>query len=181
MNFKWKHILFYALGILANLLLETVFLPSYNIAGIRPDTVIAAVVCIGILRGSASAGAYGMVTGFLIDILYSPYMGYFALPYSLIGFTAGLFSQQMYAQNLAFPTAFSAVATLLKEAILGLETRVVGYKTVANGAFFRYFVPEALFTAVVTLIVFYFLRAQLRKQWKRSRWEGINTMARFDE
>lgn len=173
MNLRWSNILLYVLGVLANILLETAFLPRYNIAGSRPDTIVVVVISLGILRGSMTAGSYGLLTGALIDVLYSPYLGFMALPYTIIGFVSGLFSEQYFAQNLVVPSLFAVIATLLKEGLLGVQVALLGYRPYMRGAVLQYFIPEALFTALVMAPIFFVLQQRLQRQWRRSRWESI--------
>ncbi len=170
---KWNSIALYIIGLVLNLLLETVFLPHFNLFGIRPDTVIIIVVALGILRGSMTAGIYGLLAGLLIDLLYSPYLGMMALPYTVVGYIAGFFSEQYFALNPVVPALFAVIASLLKEGIIGIQVMLLGARYYMRGAVLRYFIPEAICTALLLVPVFLLLRRQMRKEWRRSRWDSF--------
>ncbi len=166
-----RAVLTYIGAIFANLILNCIVFPHVVPYGLLPDSVVALTVAIAIVSGSLAGGVYGLVVGLILDILFSRYLGLYALGYMLIGLLAGLFARQYYAQNLVFPPIVAFLLCLLKEGLIALQLRIAGTTFVVGTAFWRYLLPSAVLTGLLTIPLYYFYRRSHRTDLRRSRWD----------
>lgn len=85
-------ILSIAFGILivgASLLVQTVVLPALGVSALAPHLVLAAIMAVGLTTGKLPGLAAGALTGLTMDLLFTPGLGFYALPLSVLGYWAG--------------------------------------------------------------------------------------------
>ena len=99
--------------------LDNTLFNSIEIYGLRPDVTLAVVVSLGVLIGSAPAGAIGFGMGLLSDIFFNKIIGLSALTYMLTGVLSGFFYRKFYADNLIIPTVIAA-AVVITSAVVGV-------------------------------------------------------------
>lgn len=170
---KTRNVLLLILGIFANFLLETVLQSRIQIFGLLPDSVIVFTVVIGVNLGSAIGATYGTVVGVLIDMMYGPYVGFYTLAYTLCGYLSGLFNTQYFSQHLFVPPIFAFLFCLFKELVMYGQLRIAGLHFEVGSAIWRYFIPSAAITALLTVPIFAIMRQTWRTEWRRARWENL--------
>lgn len=96
---KW---LFYSLaGLLPVWLLDAYVLSRYPVAGLTPQLLPLAVVCVAILEGAYAGTGFGLATGLLWTLTYAGTMSMRILLLSLLGMLVGVLAQ--YALQQSFP------------------------------------------------------------------------------
>lgn len=154
---------------LLSLFFDTVFFTRLNLYGIRPDVLMASVVCCAILQGSVPGAIMGAVAGFVIDILFGNALGVNACLYMIAGFAAGIFHEKFYASNAVVPAVTAGVGSMVKELIIGVVL-VLGRKDVNLFILFpRFIVPIALMTAAVCALWHILFKRLFESQTKRKR------------
>lgn len=143
--------IFVILAMMAGLYLDSVFFARVNIAGIRPDAVMAMAASLGVILGMKPGAIIGLVTGLVADILFSPRVGLSAIGYMAAGLVGGFFYQKYYADNIIIPAAVAAVGALFKECIMAAAARLCGARFDFFGLLGSYILPCALFTALVCM------------------------------
>lgn len=160
---KWL----FAIVVVLAFYLDNVVFSRLNILGIRPDTALVVVVCLGVLTGSVPAAATGLVMGLIADIFFNKIVGPTALVYMLSGMAGGLFYRKFYADNLIIPTVTATVCFFIKEHIFLIVTRLYGGRPPYFMTLASYILPSMLLTGGVCLLVHLFLKHNLfRPLWR---------------
>lgn len=163
-------VLWEALIILCNVILETIAFAHGNfLFGIRPDLTIAAIVALSLVSGPLKGGVYGMITGLILDMLYGTSIGITALIYFLVGLLCGVFNRKFYAENQVFPVILAFFAYLFKEACMMLKMLLTKTDFDFIALMWRYIIPGAILTSVITLPVYIIYKRVKQSQLRRMR------------
>ena len=138
--------------LLVALVLQSTVLYRIEIAGARPDLLVAYVVYLAWMRGPVVGTIAGFTVGLVQDLDASVPLGLNALAKSLIGFMVAKAGFRVHRSNAGVRFAFFFVAMLVHDVI---------YYAVASegdpGAFAKQMVlvavPSALYTGVVVVIL----------------------------
>lgn len=168
---KWTQPLTIVGLLLANLVLESNIFIHMNLWGLRPDSIVAVTIAVALVSGSGKGALYGVASGLIIDVLFSRYLGMYALGYTLIGFLVGFFTDKYYAHNAVFPGIAAFLAHLFKEGAMALQLAVIGARFEMGMAFWRYIVPSAVLTALITIPLYIVYRRNRRFEMRRAKWE----------
>lgn len=162
---KWLFILVLAVAFY----LDTTFFNLVNLYGIRPDVMLAVVVSLGFLLGSAPAAAVGFGLGLLADIFFNKIVGLTALTYMLTGVAAGFFYRKYYADNLIIPTVTAAVAAFVKTHVFLLAVAIAGARPGYFLTLAAYIIPVSLVTAGAEALIHLLLKKTLfRPLWRQA-------------
>lgn len=167
-----KQILTFAVALLVNLLLESVIFVRFGILGIRPDSIIPVIIAMSLVSGSAKGTIYGFAIGMLLDVLFSRYLGMYAVGYVFIGLLAGFFSDKYFAHNPIFVALLTLFAYFAKEGIFALQLIIMRFEFTVGTAFWRYFLPSAMLTTIVSIPVYYIYKKDRKIEMRRSRWDS---------
>jgi rod shape-determining protein MreD len=140
------------LVLLVALVLQSTVLHRIEIAGVRPDLLIAFVVYIAWMRGPVVGTIAGFSVGLIQDLDASVPLGLNAFAKSLVGFLVAKAGFRVHRANAGVRFAFFFIAMLVHDVI---------YYGVASGgdpaAFAKQMVltavPSALYTGVVVVIL----------------------------
>lgn len=113
------------------LLLKTIVLPTFAIAGLRPDTVVLVVVGVGLLEGPDSGLRLGFAAGLLQDLLSGgdALVGLGAIVLLAVGYAAGLARPYIASTQQAGAVVLAGVlaaGATLGYGILGKVFAVIG-------------------------------------------------------
>lgn len=159
-----------ALVIIANVVLETVALDTGRFLwGIHIDLTAAIVTAYALVSGPRKGSVYGLIVGLILDMLTGTGVGILALGYFAMGLLCGLFNGRFYAQNKVFPAILALFATLGKEAYLMLVTSMQKIEFHAVTMIWRYIVPGAVLTALITLPIYVAYSRIKKSQLRRTR------------
>lgn len=151
-----------ALVLTVVLVLQATLLYRIEIAGIRPDLLVAFVVYMGWMRGPIVGTAAGFAVGLVQDLDAPGPLGLNALSKSLIGFLVAKAGFRVHRSNVGVRFAFFMLAMLLHDAV---------YFAVATsgdlGRFFfemfRVALPTALYTTLMVLLLLALVERVSRK------------------
>ena len=147
-------ILITGLIIFVNFILQTTLVPLLAIQGIFPNTALIIVTSYALLRGSKEGAIIGGCCGLLMDIFFNKMIGFYTLLYLAMGLLFGRSQKTFYRENYILPVIFCAVSTVLYQAVLYITGFV--FRGEGNLLFFLFsvLVPELVYTAVVTILIY---------------------------
>ncbi|MGH7681831.1 MAG: rod shape-determining protein MreD [Candidatus Eiseniibacteriota bacterium] len=141
-----------AIVLLVVLILQATLLFRMEIAGIRPDLLVAFVVYLGWMRGPIAGTTGGFIVGLVQDLDAPGPLGLNALSKSIVGFLVAKAGFRVHRSNLGVRFAFFFFAMLVHDMIYFAVTTAGDL-----GAFLlqmlRIALPSALYTSVVVLLL----------------------------
>lgn len=167
-----KQIIWLIVMVLFNVVLESILIPTANVFGLRPDSVIPLIVAMSLVSGAAKGSMYGFTVGLILDVYFSRYLGMYAMGYVFWGIVIGLFSDRYFAQNLIFPFLAGSMGYLFKEGTIAIQLMMLGTTFSFGNAFWRYFLPSAILTGIVSVPVYWFYQRNRRFEMRRSKWDS---------
>lgn len=147
-------ILITGLIIFVNFILQTTLFRLLAIQGIFPNTALIIVTSYALLRGSKEGAIIGGCCGLLMDVFFSKMIGFYTLLYLAIGLLFGRSQKTFYRENYILPVIFCTISTVLYQAVLYITGFV--FRGEGNLLFFLFsvLVPELVYTAVVTILIY---------------------------
>lgn len=158
-----------ALTIFLGLVLDTTLFSRWTFKGIRPDLLLVIIVGLALIRGKRAGLVWGGIAGALQDLLVggSTLAGYILIK-PLLGFLNGFLTKKIYRENILLPVILVLMMTFLQELlVLFLH---IGLVKAWLHAMLVIILPEAVFNAILTLIVY-----PLLLKWE----ERAETMSAF--
>ena len=152
------------LGILITIcfVLQTALFPFLEIAGIAPDLMLILTVSFGLMRGRKEGMLVGFFCGFLYDVYFGYAIGPFMILYMILGYCNGFFHRLYLVEDVLLPI----IIILVDDLIFNFATYVI-FATYLKDII----LPEMIYTALITLIVFKFfafVNKTLKKMEKAS-------------
>ncbi|MCI8287758.1 MAG: rod shape-determining protein MreD [Lachnospiraceae bacterium] len=142
------------LFILICFILQCSVFGSLAFAGIIPNLMIILASAFGFMRGETEGLLIGFFCGLLIDIFFGEFLGFYALLMMYIGYVNGKFSRIFYPEDIKLPL----VLIILSDLSYGIICYVLTFMLRSRLQFVYYFthiiLPEALYTIVVTLLLY---------------------------
>ncbi|MDD3919553.1 MAG: rod shape-determining protein MreD [Eubacteriales bacterium] len=161
------------IGILLCVYFDSIFFAKLNIAGIRPDVMLAFVVSFSILEGPLMGAVLGGAGGLLMDILFGRALGVYAALYLIAAVAAGVFYGKFYADNVVIPAVTAVIAGIAKDLVLALIVLAMGTKFQFAMLLVQYILPCALSTGVMCLLIHLLLKPMVARQVARRRAERL--------
>ncbi len=146
--------LFLTLTVIVNLIFTGAVFPNINFFGVYPDLIICTMASFAALEKSMTAAGVGFICGITLDIMFTGTIGFFTLPYFLVGM--GLFfvtSRMRYIDPVLLPEALAAGAFIVKELISAMLAYMLGVNFSFSHRLLHYTLPELLLTAVLMLLI----------------------------
>lgn len=153
-----------ALALILAAYLDSIFFNLFNIAGTRPDAMLAAVVSLGVLLGFAPAALIGFFAGLFMDSMFGRAIGLSALSYMIAGAIGGMLYKKYYADNVIMPALAVAAAGLLKEHIMALALKISGGTFSYFDMLLSYIVPCVLLSAALSMVMHAVLKRAFSRQ-----------------
>lgn len=162
----------YFLLILLIYIIQTTFLSSISIVGVKPNLMLITVVAIGFLKGEYDALFCGCAAGILCDSFSAAYIGGNLFLYGIIGFLVGVICKEYYKENVITPMIVTAVATLA----FGFGNYVInvllrGFTNVGYYLFIR-IIPEIVYNSIFMIVVYiiaFYINGKFEKKIKYKR------------
>lgn len=159
----------YTIGIIISFLLQTSVFEFLKLADTTPNVMLIFVVCIAMMRGRKEAVPIGFFCGLLIDIFYGNVLGQYALLYIVIGYINGFIHKIYYEDDFILPFAVLAINALVYDLLIYFF-----FFLLRGRLGFWYFlgkliIPEALYTAIVAILVYWVLLLILSKLDEREK------------
>lgn len=135
-------------------LLETTIFNYLELASIKPNLLIILTASFGFMQGKKEGMFVGVLSGFLLDICFGQYIGFYILLYTLVGYANGFFQKLYYDENIKLPLILIGGSELAYGILIyGLQ-----FMLQSDFHFFYYLghviIPEMLYTIIVTLIIY---------------------------
>lgn len=147
-------ILLTSILVFVNFILQTTLLPYLSIGGVLPNTALIIVVSYALLRGSISGAMVGFFSGMLMDIFFGTSIGFYALLFLLAGLTIGRSQKEFYRENYLLPVIICSLTAMVYESIVFITGFVFQGETNILYFLLRLLIPEAVYTAVVTVPIY---------------------------
>lgn len=127
---------------------------SLDFGSVSPNLLLVLVVSLGLMRGKRTGLLIGFFSGFLADIFFGAYMGFFSLLYMYLGYLAGFFHRIFYPEEVKLPMFLIGISDLL----YGISCFCFLFLLRGRVEFGYYFlhicIPECIYTLVITIIVY---------------------------
>lgn len=140
--------------VLSCFLLQSTILHTFAMGSITPNLLIVITSTIGFMRGKKEGMLTGFLSGLLIDLFFSNYLGFQALFYMLIGYCNGYFQRLFFNDDVKLPLALIAMS----EFIYGIGIFTFGFLLRSRFGFSFYFMniimPEFVYTLLATLLLY---------------------------
>lgn len=130
-----------------------------QILQLQPCLTLCVMACLGAVYGRMSGALSGLCAGVLMDLLFGPARGFYALIYLVAGYLAGaVYERGMQQTPLAFGL-FVGILYIVREVITAVMSLFVGVQ-LGNALilFIRFILPAAVMTGVLAIPVFLVLR-----------------------
>ena len=140
--------------ILVCFILQCTVFRSLAFGGIIPNLMIILTSSFGFMRGDREGLIIGFFCGLLCDIFYGDILGFYALMYMYIGFVNGKFSRIFYPEDIKLPIALIVVSDLTYGIVCYILQFLLRGKFDFPYYFTRVILPEAVYTIMVTIILY---------------------------
>lgn len=144
------------------MILQATFLYRFEIAGIRPDLLVAFVVYLGWMRGPIAGTVGGFLVGLIQDLDAPGPLGLNALSKTIVGFAVAKAGFRVHRANAGVRFAFFLFAMLAHDVIY-FAASSLGDVGLFTKQMFTIAVPSALYTALVVIV----LLGLVENVWKR--------------
>lgn len=159
-----------ALFIIICFVLQCSVFDSLAFAGIIPNLMIILTSSFGFMRGEKEGLVIGFFSGLLNDIFFGSFLGFYALLLMYIGYINGKFSRIFYPEDIKLPLALIVISDLSYGIICYVLTFMLRSRFQFTYYFMHIILPEALYTIVVTLILYpVILRVNERLETREKR------------
>jgi rod shape-determining protein MreD len=149
-------------ALFAALVLQVAVAPAIEIGGVVPNFFLLVVVTLALTTGPTEGAAAGFVGGLLFDLLGTGPVGPMCLVLTVVGYSAGLLHEQMFAEGWLLPLTVLGVAALSTELAYGLLLAILGEGGSFFEALFTKMIPAAVYNTALALLVYPWLARFLR-------------------
>ncbi|MGQ9683294.1 MAG: rod shape-determining protein MreD [Anaerolineae bacterium] len=108
-------------------ILQVTLMPSLAIGNLRPDLVLAAVVCWALYRGATDGAAAGFVAGLSLDLLAGSPFGIHGFVMAFVGVTAGFAAALLPSEHVLLLPGVAVLCTLVQQASYVYLLRAAGW------------------------------------------------------
>lgn len=142
--------------IIVNFALQSTIFGFHNINCITPNLLLILTMSFGLMRGRKEGLLVGFFCGFLVDCFISNIMGPFMLIYMLIGYINGFFHKNYMIEDVLLPLMVIIADDIVFNFILYIIYFLLHRRLEFSDYFINIIIPEALITALLTVIVYKF-------------------------
>lgn len=154
----WKRRISTVILIFIFFLLQTTLFQTLELANVSPNLLLILTVSIGYMRGRTEGLVVGFVCGIMLD-LYGSVVGPCAFILMAIGFAVGYCQKYYFADEFIIPTILITVSGFM----YGIYYYFVEFLLRGRLHFGFYFLhvilPEVIYTVVLSLILYRFIRS----------------------
>ena len=153
-----------ALALVVAVLLQIGLAPHLAVFGVVPNVIFLVVVTIALVQGPVAGGVSGLVGGLLFDLLGNAAVGPYALVLTIVGYTAGMLSANMFAEGWLLPVTVVAIASLSAEILHGIVLAVLGSSIPFWTSLLTVMLPAALYHTALAVLSYPLLARVLRTE-----------------
>lgn len=144
----------YGILIVVFFLLQCSFFSQFSLADVVPNLLIILTASVAIINGSLEGCLVGFFSGMLLDAVFGPYLGMYALGYLICGYLTGIGNRVFYKEDITFPILMIAAADLF----YGFYMYVFGFmiRGRLNILFYirRIILPETVYTVIIAIFLY---------------------------
>ena len=144
------------------IVLQVMLAPHLSIGGAIPNVPLLVVVTLSFVEGPSAGAIAGFVAGLLLDLLSTGPVGAWALVLSVTGYTAGMLSENLFAEGWLAPVTVAIIAGLLADFSYLLAVTILGVGPAFWQSLVRAVLPRALYNAVLVMLAYPWLARFLR-------------------
>lgn len=134
--------------------LQSNFFTWFNIAGIMPNVFVILVLFIGLFTNKTVGTVYGVIIGYILDLLFGTKIGIQAVSLGLVGFLAAIFDKNFSKDSRMTIMLMVLGATVVVEVLDYLLTYMFVGINVEIFNFVKMLVIEVLFNIILTIIIY---------------------------
>lgn len=156
------------------LALDCIVFPALLFWGIRPTIVLCFVLCLGLQNGRFTGSMCGLCVGFMMDYLYGPSLGYYAILMMITGYAACAFYINRFSESVIMLAVYTAGVFCGMQLLFALAASLAGARMENIFLLFlRYIIPSGILTGLCVIPVNAFVRwlfgfNVMKKKWKIS-------------
>ncbi len=140
--------------ILLAFLLQTTTFQSLALADVVPNLLLIVTVCYGYLRGRTSGLLTGFVCGLLLDMQFGTVVGLYAFIMMTLGFLVGFCRKMYFTDSLILPSVLLTASDLIYGIYCYVTEFLLRGKLNFGFAFVHKIFPEAIYTALVGILIY---------------------------
>lgn len=152
-----------ALLILVCFLIQTSILPAVAFGSIIPNLLIILTASCGFMNGEKTGMIIGFICGLLADIFGGEAIGFYTLLYMYVGYVNGLFERLFYPEDIKLPMILILFSDIGYNFICYVFLFLLRGRFQFGYYFIHLIVPEAVYTILLTFIVYPLLLAIHKK------------------
>lgn len=135
-------------------LLQCTVFRALDFGGIVPNLLIILTSSFGFMRGEKTGMIIGFFCGILSDIFFGEAIGLYALILMYIGYMNGKFSRVFYPEDIKLPAALIVASDFCYGFICYVLLFLLRGRLSFGYYFMNVILPEIVYTAVVTIILY---------------------------
>ncbi len=143
--------------ILVCFLLQCTVFRALDFGGIIPNLLVILTSSFGFMRGERTGLVIGFVCGILTDIFFGDVLGLYALILMYIGYVNGKFSRVFYPEDIKLPATLIIASDFCYGFFCYVLTFLMRGRLAFNFYFMNIILPEVIYTAVMTIILYPFI------------------------
>jgi len=149
-------------SLIAAAVLQVMIAPHISIGGVVPSVPLLVVITLAFIEGPGAGSVAGFSGGLLLDMLGTGPIGAWALVLTLVGYLAGLLSENVFAEGWLLPVTVALLAGLAAEFFYLLALAVLGVGVPLGSALLSVVVPKGVYNAGLALLLYPWLARFLR-------------------
>lgn len=166
-----KYIVSIILIIFVAFLLQTSVFPGLKLASVTPNFLVAITATYGLIRGRTQGMSVGFACGIVLDFFSGYYLGFYALIFLYLGFLSGMFKKWFFGDDFKLPMFLIGIIDIVYGTIIYFIFFFIHGKYSFGFYFMNVIMPEAVYTLIVGIFVYYIIlkiNTKLDKSQSRS-------------
>lgn len=154
-----------ALIIILNLFLSGGLFVQINIVGIQSDLLMTAMICMLMYERTFTPIGMAMIGGLIIDVVLSPAIGFYTIPYIIIGLIIYYLYPWMHQKGRWIGLIAVAGGTIVNDLIHEIIALFLGHSQNIWSMFLRYTLPSAVLNCVMAVVLLWLFKKLYHKGW----------------
>ncbi|MBE5845367.1 MAG: rod shape-determining protein MreD [Butyrivibrio sp.] len=149
-----RRLIFTFVTIIISFIMQTTVFRYVDFGGIVPNLLIILTSAFAFMRGDKSGMWVGFFCGFLVDIFFGTYLGFYALIYMYLGFVIGKFNKIFYPENILLPLLLIVSSDFLFGFICYVLLFMFRNKYDLGYYMMNVIIPEVVYTSLVAVFLY---------------------------
>lgn len=152
-------------------LLESTVFQAFDFGTVTPNLLIVVTAAFGFMRGKKEGMYVGFTCGLICDIMFGGLLGFYALVYTILGYSNGFFRKIFYPEDIKLPLILISVSDF----IYGNVIYIFQFLLRSRFDYLYYLksiiIPELIYTILITLLLYQLIlqiNQKLEAEEKRS-------------